>query len=134
ETPANRFVAGFVGDSTQLEGTVGQSGGGHCELVLPTGERLKGLDVNGVKVGRSAVASVRPERIEAHFDAPRELDNTLPAKVSGVIYFGDHQRLRCEVAGQALATVKLPLAAGVQPAAGQAVWLRIATPHLRVYA
>jgi putative spermidine/putrescine transport system ATP-binding protein len=134
ETPANRFVAGFVGDSTQLEGTVAQARDGRCELVLPTGERLQGLDVNGVKAGSPAVASVRPERIEAHFEAPPDPGNTLPARVSGVIYFGDHQRLRCEVAGQALATVKLPLAAGAQPVAGQPVWLRIATPHLRVYA
>jgi putative spermidine/putrescine transport system ATP-binding protein len=126
-------VAGFVGDSTQLEGTVASAEGGHCDLVLPTGERLRGLDVNGLKQGQAAVASVRPERIEAHFSAPQDLGNTLPAKVSDVIYHGDHQRMRCEVAGQALATVKLPLAAGAQPVAGQAVWLRIATPHLRVY-
>jgi putative spermidine/putrescine transport system ATP-binding protein len=102
--------------------------------VLPTGERLQGLDVNGLQAGSTAVASVRPERIEARFEAPAEPANTLPAKVAGVIYFGDHLRLRCEVAGQALATVKLPLAAGAQPVAGQPVWLRIAPAHLRVYA
>jgi putative spermidine/putrescine transport system ATP-binding protein len=33
ETPANRFVAGFVGDSTQLSGTVGRTDAQGCELV-----------------------------------------------------------------------------------------------------
>src|SRR5512134_3445623 len=62
ETPANRFVAGFVGDSTTLTGTLGAAQGSTCELVLPTGERLAGVNVNGAMPGAAVVASVRPER------------------------------------------------------------------------
>ena len=58
----------------------------------------------------------------------------LPATVDDVIYFGDHLRLRCAVAGQAQATVKLPLASDAHPAAGQSVWLRFPAATLRVYA
>ncbi|NRF69709.1 ABC transporter ATP-binding protein [Aquincola sp. S2] len=137
ETPANRFVAGFVGDSTQLAGTLGaaQGGaGGTCELVLPTGERLAGINVNGALPGANVLASVRPERIEAHLALPRDAINVLKAAVNDVIYFGDHLRLRCALAGQAQATVKLPLSAGEQPVPGQTVWLQIPPPFLRVYA
>jgi putative spermidine/putrescine transport system ATP-binding protein len=134
ETPANRFVAGFVGDSTQLSGTLGRTDAQGCELVLPTGARLAGVNVNGAATGAAVVASVRPERIEAHFSAPADPSNVLEAAVSDVIYFGDHLRLRCAVAGQAPATVKLPLATAAQPVAGQGVWLRFPAATLRIYA
>ena len=76
---------------------------------------------------------MRPERIEALFTPPDHMGNTLKAAVNDVIYFGDHLRLRCALAGQAQATVKLPLSSGEQPVAGQTLWLRIPTPYLRVY-
>jgi len=133
ETPANRFVAGFVGDSTLLTGTTAQADRDACELVLPTGERLAGINVNHVMPGTAVVASVRPERIDALFTPPEQMGNTLKAAVSDVIYFGDHLRLRCAIAGQAPATVKLPLSRGEQPVAGQTVWLHFPTPYLRIY-
>jgi putative spermidine/putrescine transport system ATP-binding protein len=134
ETPGNRFVAGFVGDSTLLEGTTAHADRDACELVLPTGERLSGINVNHARPGANVVASVRPERIEALFTPPENQANTLKAAVSDVIYFGDHLRLRCAIAGQSQATVKLPLSSGEQPVAGQTVWLNFPTPYLRIYA
>ncbi|WP_022980886.1 ABC transporter ATP-binding protein [Ideonella sp. B508-1] len=134
ETPNNRFVAGFVGDSTLLTATTASANHDACEIVLPSGERLSGINVNHVPPGTSVVASIRPERIEAWFTPPENEGNTIKAAITDVIYFGDHLRLRCAIAGQALATVKLPLSSGEQPVAGQAVWLHIATPYLRVYA
>jgi putative spermidine/putrescine transport system ATP-binding protein len=136
ETPANRFVAGFVGDSTVLDGTLGADDHGRCELVLPTGERLAGLNINHAAPGAKVAASVRPERIEAHLTAPAapaDLGNVVQAAINDVIYYGDHLRLRCAIAGQAQATVKVPLSA-VAPQAGQPVWLRFPPEFLRVYA
>jgi putative spermidine/putrescine transport system ATP-binding protein len=134
ETPANRFVAGFVGDSTLLVGTVDSAGAHSAELVLASGERLAGVNVNGASPGATVVASVRPERVQASFTPPVSAGNTLQAAVNDVIYFGDHLRLRCAVAGQAPATVKLPLASGERPVAGQTVWLHFPSTHLRLYA
>jgi putative spermidine/putrescine transport system ATP-binding protein len=134
ETPVNRFVASFVGDSTVLEGQCGAGSGAQCEIVLPGGERLQGVNVNGVPAGTKVIASIRPERVEAHFNAPSAAGNVLQAAVNSVIYFGDHLRLRCALPGQAEATVKLPLAGGAPPAQGQPVWLRFPDTHLRVYA
>jgi len=133
ETPANRFVAGFVGDSTLLAGSVGTVDGTRCELVLPSGQRLDGINVNAALPGAAVVASVRPERIEALLKPPRNEANTLQAAVNDVIYFGDHLRLRCALPGQAQATVKLALSAGEPPQAGQPVWLHFPPAHLRVY-
>ncbi len=134
ETPVNRFVAGFVGDSTVLRGVSGSTREQHCEMLLPGGERLSGINVNGVAPGAMVVASIRPERIEAHFAAPPSEANVLRASVAHVIYFGDHLRLRCAIAEQPEITVKLPLSGEAPVASGQSVWLRFPDPHLRIYA
>jgi putative spermidine/putrescine transport system ATP-binding protein len=134
ETPSNRFVAGFVGDSTVLAGRTGSAAHDRCELVLPSGQCLSGTNVNGVASAAAVVGSIRPERIEARFAELAGSDNTLQATINDVIYFGDHLRLRCALPGQAEATVKLPLSSGTPPGPGQPVWLRFPPEHLRVYA
>jgi len=133
EAPANRFVAGFIGDNTLLEGTLGESKGGLATLVLPTGERLAGINVNDAKPNEKIVASVRPERIAALLEAPADETNCLKAQVDDVIYFGDHVRLRCAVTQQEQATVKLALSTPAMPLAGQPVWLQMPSEFLRLY-
>jgi putative spermidine/putrescine transport system ATP-binding protein len=137
EAPANRFVAGFVGDSTVLEGVLGATEGDAAELLLPGGAVLDGVNVNRAHSGAPVLGSVRPERIEAVF-APDGAGaggrGTVRAAVDDVIYIGDHLRLRCALPGQAQATVKLPLATRERPVAGQPVWLRFPAAHLRLYA
>jgi putative spermidine/putrescine transport system ATP-binding protein len=133
EAPVNRFVAGFVGDSTVLQGQMGAGNSQRSTLVLPGGQHLDGVNVNHVLPGHPVLASIRPERVEAHFAAPADLHNVLEAAVNDVIYFGDHLRLRCALAGQAPATVKLPLSRGAAPQPGQPVWLRFPPEYLRLY-
>jgi putative spermidine/putrescine transport system ATP-binding protein len=138
EAPTNRFVASFVGDSTVLDGSISAAETGSCELTLDSGERLQGINVNAASTGMRAQAAVRPERIEAHVQAPADAGNVVQASVLDVLYFGDHQRLRCELKGptpsapRTQATVKLPLAMSA-PATGAPVWLRFPPEFLRVY-
>jgi putative spermidine/putrescine transport system ATP-binding protein len=134
ERPANRFVAGFVGDSTVLKGTVRAGDAQRCAIALPDGRAMTGVDVNGAAAGAPVEACIRPERILLHRQ-PIERPNVLQATVSGVIYFGDHLRLLCDVGpGQAAATVKLALAAGPPPATGDAAWLEFPPDATRIYA
>lgn len=134
EAPANKFVAGFVGDSTTLSGSIASVSAGQCELITSSGRRFAGANVNGLAVGATALGSIRPERIEVSAVKPSHSQNTLAAVVSDVIYFGDHLRLRCVVNGQAEATVKLPLSGLEPPVEGMTVWLKFPSQHLRVYA
>jgi putative spermidine/putrescine transport system ATP-binding protein len=134
EQPVNRFVAGFVGDSTMLNGSLTSTTGDTCELVTANGTRFIGLNVNNLEVGASGLGSIRPERIEVSLTEPTDGRNTLRATVSDVIYFGDHLRLRCSVNGQEEATVKLPLSGLELPVEGMTVWLNFPAQHLRVYA
>jgi putative spermidine/putrescine transport system ATP-binding protein len=139
EAPANRFVAGFIGDSATLRGTVRaaqvDNDSDRCGIVLTDGRVLTGLNINGAKVGAQVEACIRPERIAVHPEAPSERGNMLQAEVRNLIYFGDHLRLLCHVGeGQALATVKLPLSAPQVPQVGSAVWLELAPELTRIYA
>ena len=133
ERPANRFVAGFVGDNTVLQGTVRASDPERCGIVLPDGRVITGVNVNGAEVDAQVEACIRPERILMHRQ-PVERPNVLQATVGGVIYFGDHLRLLCNVGPpQAEATVKVPLAAGAPPSAGDTVWLEFPPEVTRIY-
>lgn len=133
ETPSNRFVAGFVGDSTVLKGKERAAG-----IELPDGRILGGIHVNQAAVGAQVEAYIRPERIVLHGQAPASTANVLPARVARIIYFGDHLRLLCDVgAGQAEATVKLPLTLldGLPPPQpGDAVHLEFPPALTRIYA
>ena len=140
EAPANRFVAGFIGDSTALHGTVRAThvdeAGERCGIVLTDGRVLTGVNVNHAAVGARVEACIRPERIVVHPHPPdrAEHGNVLQARVGHVVYFGDHLRLLCAMGeGQADATVKLPLAAAAIPRSGDSVWLEFPQELTRVY-
>jgi putative spermidine/putrescine transport system ATP-binding protein len=134
EAPANRFVAGFIGDSTVLKGTVRASDAERCGFVLPDGRVVTGLNINGAQVGAAVEACIRPERIVLHRQAGVDRPNLLQATVAGVIYYGDHLRLLCRLGeSQAEATVKLPLSSGPPPRAGDPVWLEFPAEFTRVY-
>jgi putative spermidine/putrescine transport system ATP-binding protein len=80
ERPANRFVAGFVGRSTFLDGTVETSGHFQTKGGL-------GLKCIGGKAG-AAVLSLRPERVEIGPAPLSGLDNQLQGTVEFVSYLG----------------------------------------------
>jgi putative spermidine/putrescine transport system ATP-binding protein len=80
ERPADRFVAGFVGRSTFLDGTVEASGRFRTEGGLS-------LACAGGQPGRAAI-SLRPERAEIAPSRQAGLDNSLPGTVEFVSYLG----------------------------------------------
>jgi putative spermidine/putrescine transport system ATP-binding protein len=133
EAPSNRFVAGFIGDSTVVKGTVRATDDERCGIVLFDGRVLTGVNVNGAAVGAAVEACIRPERIVLHRQAPAERSNVLQASAGGAIYYGDHLRLLCALGDKAEATVKLPLSSGAPPSPGDAVWLEFPPELTRIY-
>ncbi|MEJ8836328.1 ABC transporter ATP-binding protein [Ramlibacter sp. AN1133] len=131
EAPANRFVAGFVGDSTRLEGVVTAVTDAGCTVGLPSGARVTGVNVNAAQTGDRVTCGIRPERVE--LTGVLNQANTFEATVADVIYFGDHLRLRCTIPQQEDAMVKLPLGRHDAPAIGDTVFLYAAEEYLRVY-
>ena len=127
EEPVNRFVAGFVGDNTVLEG----HSDGHGAVVLSGGVRLQGRAMGACGAQQAVLASIRPERIA--LANAQHSHNMLAATLRDVIYFGDHLRLRCTVPGQAEISVKVPLGHAGELQAGQTVRLHLPPEHLRLY-
>jgi putative spermidine/putrescine transport system ATP-binding protein len=80
ERPADRFVAGFVGRTTFLAGTVEAPGRFRSDGGLT-------LACGGGSPGR-AVLSLRPERVEIGLQPRSGLDNSLSGTVEFVSYLG----------------------------------------------
>ena len=80
ERPADRFVAGFVGRSTFLEGTIEAPGRFRSDGGLV-------IACSGGVPGRATLA-LRPERVEIAGSALAGLDNSLPGTVEFVSYLG----------------------------------------------
>jgi putative spermidine/putrescine transport system ATP-binding protein len=88
ETPATRFVAGFIGDTNLFQGRVLDLADGICEIELPVG-RVRATARPGITVGGWATLAVRPERIVMNSQGG---DAELRGHVSDVIYLGNARR------------------------------------------
>jgi len=133
EQPANGFVAGFIGESNRLPGTVESVGGERAALRMGSGALLHGAGSDGLALGANAVYALRPERIEI---APVASDGceSLPATLEEAIFMGDRVRLRLRLAGGAELVATRPIdRAGDLPAAGTAVRACWRVEHARVF-
>ncbi len=134
EYPENQFVAGFIGDNNRFSGTVESLAADKCTLRMPDRSLLTGVNANGAKVGQAAVACIRPERIRL-LAPDAASSNAVRVSVAGLIYFGDHVRVRCSSPGQDDCFVKLtlgdPALAGL--AEGTQVMLEFDPDRLRIF-
>jgi spermidine/putrescine transport system ATP-binding protein len=89
ERPATRFVAGFIGTSNLLDGTVDSVTDGVAVLSYGEGERVL-VPVNGsTATGDELEVSVRPEKIDLSQQAPEGAGiSVLTGVVTEVVYHG----------------------------------------------
>jgi putative spermidine/putrescine transport system ATP-binding protein len=135
ETPSNRIVANFVGDSNQFHGVVVDAANERCQVRLADGTRVWGTADTRLAVGTTVHACVRPERLNVLAPGQPAV-NRLGATALGLIYHGDHFRLRCEAgAASTPCFVKVsledPCLRDFQP--GRRIELGFSPPHLRVF-
>jgi len=91
-SPANRFVADFIGESNLIEGEL-SDGGVFNSTGLPP---IRVADVNGEsKVRGKALLLIRPEKISLY--NPMEHDNSVEGFVSDRSYVGTHFVYKVEV-------------------------------------
>jgi len=105
EKPQNSFVAQFIGENNQLDGTVTAMNGVACGVKLSDGTEVKAEKVNVGSVGEKTTLSIRPERVE--LEPGNTMDNIVPGKIEELIYLGDHIRIRMNVAGNDEFVVKV---------------------------
>ena len=131
ENPANSFVANFIGENNNLQGTIESLDGEFCTVQLASGARVMARAIRATEVGGRTTLSVRPERLAID---PGGVDhaNRLTGEVVEVIYFGDHRRVRIALADTDDFTAKVeisPSSRDLQP--GEAVELGWTPEHCR---
>lgn len=90
ESPANSFVADFIGESNFFEGKVSAVNGEHATMSTELGEIEFYID-KAVKVGDSVKLTIRPEKIRITKERPNVTvakSNILKGKIDEVIYTG----------------------------------------------
>ena len=96
ESPSNKFVAEFMGESNLLQATVvrspadGQSG----EAVLSNNSKIAIMTEKQLKVGDEIFVSVRPESVSVS-DEPGE--GAHESKIMEIIYLGESTRYRVQL-------------------------------------
>ena len=99
QSPVNRFVAGFIGQSNFLDGKVAAKGsGGHGTVTTAAGP-LKCLVPDGVAEGAAVTVAVRPEDVRLYDGAGREGDNVVEATVATVVFLGETQECQVKLGG-----------------------------------
>jgi len=104
EHPVDRFVAGFVGRSTFIEG----------EVEAPGRFRSAGglaLACNGASVGPATLA-LRPERIAVDMAPHAGVDNNLPGVVEFVSYLGPAIDMHVRISAEERVVAQVPNRAG----------------------
>src|SRR5215472_232710 len=100
DRPANRFVAGFVGESNFLDGEVVEVRGREVSVQI-AGATLTAISDRTPAIGARVALAVRPEKIEFRDGAAagaQARSNTLSALVRDVTFVGEMHRYVLEIA------------------------------------
>jgi spermidine/putrescine transport system ATP-binding protein len=111
--PASRFVAGFIGTTNILSGTVVGRDGGVTTVKLDNGE-LTGTTMNGLAAGQPVELCIRPEAITLR-PAPAEGGQALSATVEQAAFLGTTIQYLVRTSGGQPLTVLAPKAGGKLP-------------------
>ena len=96
ERPANAFVAGFVGESNTLLGTVVEARDDWRRVQVAGGHFVEALSADAPGPGGTAMLSIRPEHLVLAPLAAMPA-NALTARVEDVVYLGAASRVRISV-------------------------------------
>jgi|GEM_PF-54405 len=113
EAPANAFIAGFIGESNFLDGTVTAVNGPEASVESAGGLRLI-VSSAGANVGQRLRIAIRPEAIHL---LPESAVNAgaIPAEIEEVIYLGDVIKCAARVSAHDTLVLKQANRRGVRP-------------------
>jgi len=95
ERPANTFVAGFIGESNFIEGTVVNGQGESLQIRLNEGEQITLIWDAPVEIGEPVKFCLRPEKI--FFADEAETAGCIEGVIHDVIYVGETKRYAIRV-------------------------------------
>ncbi len=129
EHPANRFVAGFIGESNFLEAECVAADGAGARFRIGGGAELTSEEGGGCAPGAAVTLAVRPERVELAAG-----DDGIEATVSNVVYFGTDTHYHLQISGGGTLLVREQNRGGAERRfqRGDAVRARVPARALRV--
>jgi putative spermidine/putrescine transport system ATP-binding protein len=104
DRPTNAFVAGFIGESSLVEGTVAHFGRTEHALLPTGGGPPLRARASHLPEGARAMLLLRPERVAVHTDTPGGSGQS--AEIVDSVYVGDVTRLTLRLQGGAALNVK----------------------------
>jgi len=132
ESPANLFVAGFLGAPKMnlLPATLQSAAPDSTDIALPSGSSLRvAVDARRAAAGSAVTLGMRPEHLRVHPTDAGSAANLLAARVDLIEYLGDHQLVYATLAAaNTTVCVKLPGQGGTLRS-GDAVQLALPPEH-----
>ena len=104
DRPTNAFVAGFIGESSLVEGTVAHFGRTEHALLPTGGGPPLHARASHLPEGARAMLLLRPERVAVHTDTPGGSGQS--AEIVNSVYVGDVTRLLLRLQGGAALNAK----------------------------
>jgi spermidine/putrescine transport system ATP-binding protein len=137
ERPDTTFVAGFIGVSNLMPGTVGSASGDRGTVRLDSGPEVE-TQVNGIASGERCYAVVRPEKLQIHHANEAASDGmpSVDGVVESSVYLGTATQIVVRLPDQVAMTVLVPNASeaerGRLPGGGAAVQLSWSPEHIHI--
>jgi len=132
ETPANAFVAGFLGESNLLSVAVTTEADGALAAVTAGGTRFR-VTGGAAPASGSAVLLIRPEALRLRPATPGgPAAGSLPGTVEDVLYLGAVRRYTVRINADETLTVRGPREAGHVPDPGEPVRVECDPSALRL--
>ena len=104
QEPERDFVTGLIGDSHTFGGRITSVSRGVCEVETPGGI-VKASPAGECRAGQDALPAFRLERVG--LTEPGFFSNEFEARVDGILFIGDHLRLRLNLCGYSDFIVKI---------------------------
>lgn len=97
ESPRNRFVADFIGETNFIEGEVLEVDPVKTTVALGAGVQVLARSDGDLNTGQSVTVAVRPEKISVH-RTPLKGNLNIPASIEEAVYIGTDTRYTARIA------------------------------------
>ncbi|HWU64767.1 MAG TPA: ABC transporter ATP-binding protein [Ensifer sp.] len=125
EHPADRFVAGFIGETNFLEGELTGSAGGAGTVQLRCGPTVEALTAKSVASSGAVTIVVRPEQLEVVVPgSPQAVDAT----VEQIVYFGTDRHIHARLGDGTALTIRQQNRPGAKEGLSQGERIGVAIP------
>jgi spermidine/putrescine ABC transporter ATP-binding subunit len=110
ESPANLFVAGFIGESNFLQGRVAETNGDSAAIETKEGLKVWVNRPAQMESGEEFSVAVRPEKIQVLADeqgSPDEIINRFTGRIEEIVYLGEAKIYRFSLAPDVIIEAKV---------------------------